>query len=253
MKKTVWMLSAMLLLLLTSCIENDGYTYTGTFARIVTIDHIADPPRFVCDYTNEVIECVNIKTDSDLEPFNLKNAKRALVFFYYEANYEANLITLTKGDAIDPVPLWCKALPKDKTFNPVYGFNRMQVENGWAYPYGWVSNGYLNLVPVLRADETTVPYLAPAGVNGDTLKFNLYMNYALGENNRAEYFCFDLRNLTDTVSAEPKFRPWMKEMTDLMLNRDTVMVCVWADYQSNDAITKVTVPTAHFRFNPQGR
>lgn len=255
MKKVALIVSAMVLALLTSCIENEGYTYSGTFARIVTIDHSSEPIRFYCDYTGDVIECENIQTDSDLgaNGLDLKNAKRALVYFYYEQNYYTNIITLTSGTEIKPNDLWCKSLPKDKTFNPVFGFDRMQVENNWAYPYGWVSQGYLNLIPVTKADEAAVPYLAPAGVSGDTLKFNLYMSYELGTNYRAEYACYDLRALKDTASADPKFRPWMKDMTDLMVQKDSVLVCVYADYQTTDSIVKATVPTAYFRFNPNNK
>ena len=235
-------------LLLTSCLDNDGYTYTGTFCRFVTIDHSVEPIRFYCDYTGEVIECENIKTNSDLGPFNLKSVNRALAYFSYQSTTNETIVSLSEGCApIEPVDLWCKALPKDKIFNPVYGFNRIQVESGWTYPYAWVSKGYLNMVPVAYADETAVPYLAPAGVNGDTLKFNLYMNYELGNNYRAEYACFDLRNLADTANADPKFRPWMVAMTNLIQQKDSVMVCVWSDYQSNDSIIKVTTPTDYFR------
>ena len=250
MKRTVLMLSA-LVLLLTSCLEDDGYAYSGTFARIVTIDHSSDPIRFCCDYTNELIECGNVTTDDDLAAYGLEEAKRALVYFDYKANYYENIITLNTGSVIEPIDLWCKALPNDKTYGPVYGFDQLQVESSWSYPYGWVSDGYLNLIPVVLSDVAAKHYLAPAGVNGDTLKFNLYMSYEEGSSYRGEYACYDLRNLLDTASADPQFRPWMKEMTDRLNNgNDSVMVCVWADYMATDTIIKATVPTAYFRFNP---
>ena len=250
MKKFAWILSAVVGLLLTSCLENEGYSYTGTFCRVVTIDHESNPPRFICDYTGEVYVCDNINQDSDLGPFDLKNAKRALAYFSYQADLNESIISLSQGCApIEVTDLWCQSLPKDKTYNPVFGFTRMQVESGWEYPYAWVSQGYLNIVPIAYSDEAVVPYLAPAGVGGDTLKFNLYLSHERGNNYRSQYMCFDLRQLKDTANAEPKFRPWMKDMTDLIKQKDSVVVCVWADYQASDTLKKVTIPTSHFSFS----
>lgn len=252
MRKITWMLSVLAVMLLTSCMENEGYTYSGTFCRIVTIDHSVQPIRFYCDYTGEVIECQNINTESDLVQYGLSNIDRALASFSYQSDINETIVTLNDGCApIEVGDLWCDNLPKDQPFNPVYGFNQLQVESGWSYPYAWVSRGYLNVIPVTKANASATPYLAPAGANGDTLKFNLYMSYELGSNYRAEYACFDLTQLADTARAAAQFRPWMKEMTDLIHNRDSVMVCIWADYMHSDTalVSKVTVPTGYFRLN----
>ena len=68
MKKFVFGLLTLMAVALTSCLpDSPGYTYTSTFARLVTIDHNTVPPRFYCDYTNEVFEFSNIISSCHVE------------------------------------------------------------------------------------------------------------------------------------------------------------------------------------------
>lgn len=235
---------------LSSCLPDDGYTYSSQFSRIVTIDHSVSPIRFYCDYTNEIMELDNIKTDSDLGPFNLKNADRALIKIQLDAKATAAEYNLLEGSPIKSRSVSVQSLEGVAGIQPVFGFEQLQLERGWLYPYAWVSRGYLNIIPQILSDEDAEPYLVPQAVSRDTLKFNLKMKYELGEQNyRAQYACFDLRSLADTVQADSTVRPVMRQMIDRLHNeQDSVMVVVTADLQNiyPDTVITATVPTNYF-------
>ena len=80
MKKIVFCLLSLCAMALTSCLpDTPGYSYTSTFARVVTIDHTVEPPRFYADYTNEQFEFSNIQKNSDLGEYKLTDVSRALI------------------------------------------------------------------------------------------------------------------------------------------------------------------------------
>jgi len=238
-------------LALTSCLpDSPGYTYTNTFSRIVTIDHDVTPPRFYCDCTNEVLEFSNIKTNADLGKFDLADAPRALITGTLNVvDYDSDC-TLGKGSsAIEVLPVCNKDVVIDDTFGPVYGFSRFEVESTWAYPYAWVSRGYLNIIPQIKSDRAGEHLLVPEGVSNDTLSFSLRSRYTTGENTRAEFACYDLRTLGDTVTADAGAKQVMAAMIDKLNNsNDSVMVVVVADYLNvwPDTIVKTLVPTNYF-------
>jgi len=237
-------------LVLASCLpDSPGTTYTSTFARIATIDHTVEPPRFYCDYTNEMFEFSNILTNADLAKYDLAEANRAMIEVTFTAvDYDAEY-TFNGGDSIEILPVCNKDLALDDTFGPVYGFSRLEVDRSWAYPFAWVSHGYLNIIPQIKADKKGKQYLVPEGVSNDTLSFSLHSQYTTGSSLRAEFSCFDLTTLGDTATADAGAKPVMTEMIDkLNHTSDSVLVVVVADYLSTwpDTIVKTMVPTNYF-------
>jgi hypothetical protein len=250
-RKIFALIAAVCTVVLTSCLpEGPGYTYTATFARVVTIDHSVEPPRFYADYTNEEFEFSNIQKNSDLGKYDLADAPRALIVATmlvvdYKVDY-----TLGNGSApIAVSPVCNKDLVLDDSFGPVYGFSQWELDRSWAYPYAWVSRGYLNIVPQIKADKAGEHLLVPEGVSNDTLSFSLRSKYEKGETLRAEFTCFDLRTLADTATADAGAKPVMTAMLDkLNHSSDSVMVVVVADYLNvwPDTIVKTMVPTNYF-------
>lgn len=254
MKKIVLLstvIACALTLALTSCLPDaPGYTYTNTFSRIVTIDHGVTPPRFYCDYTNDTLVFSNIKTNADLGKYNLTDAPRALITGTLTmVDYDVDYTLGRESESIEVMPVCNKDLVIDDTFGPVYGFSRLEVERTWAYPYAWVSRGYLNIIPQIKSNRAGEHLLVPEGVSGDTLSFSLRSKYTTGDNVRAEFACYDLRTLGDTLTADAGAKQVMTSMIN-SLNQpgDSVMVVVVADYLSvwPDTIVKTLVPTNHF-------
>lgn len=238
-------------LALTSCLpDSPGYTYTNTFSRIVTIDHDVTPPRFYCDYTNDTLTFSNVMTNADLGKYDLTDAKRALITATLTVvDYDVDCTLGRESDAIEVMPVCNKDLVIDDTFGPVYGFSRLEVERTWAYPYAWVSRGYLNIIPQIKSNRQGEHLLVPEGVSNDTLSFSLRSKYSVGDNLRAEFACFDLRTLGDTATADAGAKQVMATMIDkLNHTSDSVMVVVVADYLSvwPDTIVKTLVPTNYF-------
>lgn len=248
------LMAAMTVLMLCACIpEDEGYTYQSQFARIVTIDHKAEPPRFYCDYTGEVLELSNIPDNAALATYKLENVDRALINVLLTASTSNYDIQLTSGSAIEVHSVSKKEPVFDNTFHPIYGFSQFQVDASWAYPYGWVSRGYLSIIPQIMSNrESTKQYLVPEAVSNDTLSFSLYMSYEPSETLRAEYLCYDLRTLKDTTDADASVKESMAAM-NARLDRarsDSVMVVVVADFQRAypDTVVKVMVPTNSFYY-----
>ena len=254
MKKTTF-LSFLILssIVLTSCLpDSPGNTYTSTFPRLVTINHSTEPPRFYADYTNEEFVISNINTNDDLKKFKLEDADRALIYVTLNVvDYDAEYILERDSYPLDINPVCNKDLTLDESFGPVYGFSRLEVESTWAYPYAWVSHGYLSILPQVKVekDAESKHYLVPEGVSNDTLSFSLHSQYESGSTLRADYVCFDLQTLGDTASADAEAKSIMKSMVNkLNSSADSVMVVVVADYLKvwPDTIIKTMVPTNYF-------
>lgn len=247
MKKYLLGCLALAAMLLTSCLpDNGGYSYTANFGRIVTIDHEASPIRFVCDCTGEVYVAENIKSDADL-PTAMQEAERAFVMFNIEMNYNETHVTYTNGNPIDIRPVYNKKIIDDGKFQPLYGFSRLQFDNTFSYPYGWVTDQFLNVTPVIKSNEDGEMFLVPEAASGDTLSFSLFAKYKETDSYMAEYTCFDLRTLADTSDADAEIKAVMKEMVDFVNARDSVMVVVVGDYLNVDTIIKAYVPTNYFK------
>ena len=237
-------------MVLMSCLpDSPGYTYTASFARVVTIDHGVTPPRFYCDYTNDTLVFSNIKTESDLGKYDLVDEPRALITATVEAiDYDVDY-TLSGGTRIEVQSVYNKELVIDETFGPVVGFSKFEVERTWSYPYAWVSRGYLNIVPQIESDKAGEYLLVPEGVSNDTLSFSLRAKYTPGSNLRGEFNCYDLRTLRDTATADASVKAVMASMIDKLNQTDnSVMVVVVADYKTTwpDTIVKSLVPTNYF-------
>ncbi|MBR5964404.1 MAG: hypothetical protein IK000_09715 [Bacteroidaceae bacterium] len=247
MKKFFLGCLALASLMLMSCLpDNGGYSYTTSFGRIVTIDHSSSPIRFICDCTGEVYEPENVKSDEEL-PMNLRNVERAFVMFYLEMNYTESHVTFTSGNPLTISSVYNKDLVDDGKFQPLYGFTRLQFDNAFSYPYGWVTGSYLNITPVVKSTYEAEMFLVPEAASGDTLSFSLYSKYVPSDSYLADFTCFDLRTLADTADASDKAKSVMKEMIDFANERDSVMVVVVGDYVSADTIIKAYVPTNHFK------
>lgn len=247
MKKFFLGCLALVTVLITSCMpDNGGYSYTATFGRIVTIDHNSSPIRFICDCTGEVYETENILSDEDLTSA-MRAADRAFVMFYIEMDYNEMHVTYQSGNPIKVQSVYNKKIVDDGKFQPLYGFSRLQFDNTFSYPYGWVSDRYLNVTPIVKSNEEAELFLVPEAASGDTLSFSLYSKYLPNDSFLADYSCFDLRTLADTATADEELKPVMKEMVDFVNAYDSVMVVVVGDYLSVDTIIKAYVPTNYFR------
>ena len=241
---------------MASCLpDSPGYTYTSTFVRVATIDHSVVPPRFYCDYTNEVFEFTNIQKDSDLGKYDLADASRALIVATMTAaDYEVNYTLGNGSSPIEVSSVYNKDLVLDDSFGPVYGFSNLEVDGRWYYPYAWVSRGYLNIIPQIKSNKTGSEkvgeyLLVPEGISNDTLSFSLHTKYERGETLRGEFNCFDLRTLRDTATADAGAKTVMTAMLDkLNHTSDSVMVVIVADYLNvyPDTIIKTMVPTNYF-------
>ena len=245
MKKYFFVFVSMVMAMaMTACLGDPEYHHTGTFARLVTIDRTQAQPKFVCDYTGEVYTCSNVKSNEDLASYGLKEAERAFVYFDFESTYEASTVSLNSGTVITPASVSGVALPKDVEYCPVYGFERLELEPGWSYPYAWVSGHYLSIMPVTMSDDAPSQYLLPKYVSNDTLYFSLYMSYEKSTSYRSEYICYDLRSLMDTIHADETCKPVLSSMLKALdEGRKQVSLCVMADYVSADTIIKAYAPT----------
>lgn len=250
-KSTIQTILVLCAVAMTSCLpDTPGTTYTATFARIVTVDHTTTPPRFYADYTNETFEFSNIQTNADLGKYNLTDADRALVLVTMTAvDYDVDFVLGNGTSPIEVNAVCNKDLKLDDSFGPVYGFSRFEVENSWAYPYAWVSHGYLNILPQIKSDKEGQHFLVPEGISNDTLSFSLHSKYETGQNVRADYLCYDLQTLGDTATADAGAKSVMTAMIDkLNHSSDSVLVVVVADYLNvwPDTIIKTMVPTNYF-------
>ncbi len=258
MKKILFAFVGVLVMAMTSCLPDPGYNYTMSYSRVTTIDTTTSTVSFKADYTGEVFDKItNLMTPDELSMFNLEGAKRAeiLVQLTVDDSYKGTLLMLD-ARKIDILPINNK-VPTDSQM-PLLGFQQYPLGGTSLTPTVWVSNGYLNVLPVVPSEKSANYYLMPEKVVSDSLFFNLTATYE--ENSKKEYYesihCYDLRTLRDTVDADDELRSKMREALTAMKENDSVRIFVTGnfidynyDYQGNDTIRTISHITNYFKYN----
>lgn len=233
MKKTLFALVCALTLVLTSCWDEPGYSYTSTFLRVVTIDRNADPLKLVADYTGEVFKPGNLTAEEQLSLFGLEDADRAFATMTLEAENYNQTLTLDGASPIKVRPVWNAPLPESGKYNALVDLYRMPLDNGY-YPATWLAGGrYVNIAPIIRSVGLGAYYLQPTAVYGDTLRFDMKAEYTFndnGEGDIVDFINFDLFTLTDTAEAGAATRGVVDKMLEAIKANDSVMVMVVGDF-----------------------
>ena len=241
---------------LTSCFPEPGYTIP--YSRIATIDTTNGFVKFIADYTGEVFGNIsNVKYTEDLATFGLEGAKRA--YIYVEVDVDASYkqtLTLLNARKIDVLPITKQATTE--TQMPLLKF--------WGYPLTstlsptvWVSNGYLNMLPVVPSAKSAKYRLTPEKVINDSLYFRLTATYEEDSSKKLieDIQCYDLRTLRDTSDADAELREKMEEVLTAMenLKKDSMRIFVTADfieynYQGRkDTIRTFSPVTNYFKYD----
>lgn len=256
MKKILFFLIGVMAMTLTSCLPDSGYHYTTSYSRVTTIDTTSSPVKFIADYTGEVFkDFTNLKTTDELSMFNLEGAKRAeiLVQLTVDDSYKGTLLMLD-ARKIDILPINNK-VPTESQM-PLLGFQQYPLGGTSLTPTVWVSDGYLNVLPVVPSEKSANYYFMPDKVVSDSLFFNLTAAYE--ENSKKEYYesihCYDLRTLSDTTDAAPELRDKMREMLTAMKENDSVRIFVTGkfidynyNYQGKDTIRTISHISNYFK------
>lgn len=240
-------------LLTTSCFEDTPSYVEYIVSRLATIETDASGRvSFACDYTGEVFKPENVTTVADLSKFHVEATDTRVmatlrIYQEYYGDSEVNVdeLTVLPVNAVSNTSVDSTAV-----YQPLSGFNRLQVESSWAYPYGFVSKGYLSILPVTFSVKEPTLTLQPLGVQGDTLQFELLAQHARDEKNAmCTYKCYDLRTLADTAAAAADVKPVMKEMWSALQRHrtDSMVVNIRAMQEYGDTIRTVVVPTGYFR------
>lgn len=219
--------------LLTSCLEEAGYSYNTTFSRIVTIDRDKSPLELVADYTNEKFKLENLTMSEQLSKYDLQDADRAFVTINLQVdNSYKEQWTLVSGEPIKVNPIWNKQLPEDGNFYPLSGLQSYQVESLWSYPTVWLAGTYVNISPVIRSVGRGTYYLQPNTVYGDTLRFDIAAAYTPTKEEEyvTDFVNFDLSTLTDTVEADSKTLDAVRTMLDAIEAKDSVCMMIVGDF-----------------------
>ena len=259
MKKILFALVCVLTIALTSCFEGTGNNASYTFSRVVTIDATSSPVKFVADYTGEEFDkFTNLKTPEQLKDFDLEDALRAEVYMQLDINasYEQTW-TMLKGKKIDIIDIANKVTTDTM---PLLGLRSYPLGGTPYSPTVWVSNGYLNVLPIVPSKKSAKYSLTPEKAVNDSLYFNLTATY---EEDSLEVFaedihCYDLRTLRDTANADAKIYDKMREVLTAMEahRRDSMRVFVSIqeiDYNYNylgeDTIRKINHISNYFKYD----
>lgn len=233
MKKILFALIGIVVMTLTSCFPEPEHLLTQSFSRLVSIDTTGNYVSFKADYTGEVFtKFSNVTYTEDLAAFNLEGAKRAEVLIRHDvdASYKQTL-TLLNARKIDVLPITKQATTE--TQMPLLKF--------WGYPLTsflrptvWVSNGYLNMLPVVPSAKSAKYRLTPEKVISDSLYFRLTATYEEDSLKQLveDIHCYDLRTLRDTSHADAELRKKMEEVLTAMenLKKDSMRIFVTADF-----------------------
>ena len=258
MKKIFFAPACMVVCLLTSCLSEPNFGYSVSYNRVVTIDTLTPTVSFKADYTGEVFDNItNLKTPEELEMFNLEGAKRAeiLVRVDVDASYKATLLMLD-ARKIDILPVTNKVPTTEQM--PLLGFQSYPLGGTSLTPTVWVSNGYLNVLPIVPSEKSANYYLMPEKVANDSLFFNLTATYE--ESPKKEYYeyihCYDLRTLRDTENADPELSNKMAEALTAMQENDSVRIFVTGkfieydyNYLGKDTIRTINHITNFFKYD----
>lgn len=254
MKKILFAAACVLTLTLSSCFENAGFSQTGDFARIVTINRDANPLQLEADYTGETFKLDNLTMPEQLGVFGLQDAKRALVSIHYEIDdtYKTEMKLNTNGTKpIKICSLWNKAVPDSSKIKPLTDLYKMQLDSRFSYPLIWMADGYLNIAPVIQSAGMGTYYLMPQEVIGDTLCFAMAAEYTEVKNKDVvDFINFDFATLVDTVDAAEATKPIVRAMLNAIADKDSVRVEVVSEYRTKtfmgaDTIVKLPAYTGY--------
>ena len=119
MKKNLLIcLACVATLLMTSCWEEPGYSYTSTFSRVVTIDRNAQPLKFVADCTGEVFKPGNLTMDEQLSLYGLEGADRAIVSMELAVENYNQTLTFKSGSPVKVNPVTTAPLAEGGKYGP---------------------------------------------------------------------------------------------------------------------------------------
>lgn len=258
MRKILFALMGIATLAMTSCLPDPGYHYSVNYSRVTTIDTTSSPIKFIADYTGEVFKGItNLKTTDELSMFNLEGAKRAeiLVQFTVDDSYKSTLLMLDAREiAVRPITNKTPTEPQ----KPMLGFQQFPLGGTSLAPTVWVSDGYLNVLPVVPSEKSATYHFTPEKVRSDSLFFNLTATYE--ENSKKEYYeyihCYDLRTLRDTANADEELRNKMSAALTAMKENDSVRIFVTGNFieynynrQNKDTIRTISHATNFFKYN----
>lgn len=260
MKKILFALACVLTMAMTSCLPEPGNSYSTSFLRVTTVDTTTSTVSFVADYTGEVFNKIsNLMHTDELAMFNLEGAKRAeiLVRLDVDDSYKQSLFMLD-ARKIDVLPITNKVPTTEQ--KPLLGLQHYPLGGTTFSPAAWVSNGYLNVLPIVPSKKSGTYYLTPERAVKDSLFFNLTATYE--EDPKKEYYeyihCYDLRTLRDTSDADPELRDKMREVLAAMEEhrRDSVRIFLTGkfieynyNYQGKDTIRTLGCITNYFKYN----
>lgn len=258
MKKILFALAGVITLAMTSCFPDSGYSYSVSFSRVATIDTTTSTVSFKADYTGEVFDKItNLMYPEDLSLFNLEGARRAeiLVRLDVDASYQSSLLML---DAREIKVLNITNQIPTETQMPLLGLQQYPLGGTSLTPTAWVSNGYLNVLPVVPSDKSATYYLTPEKALSDSLFFNLTASYK--ENSEKVYYeniqSYDLRTLRNTIDADSALHNKMQEVLTAMKSNDSVRIFVTGkfieynyDRQGKDTIRTISHATNYFKYN----
>ena len=255
MKKTLFALAGVLTLALTSCFEGTGSSYTSTFSRVVTIDTLSSPVKLIADYTGEEFnKFTNLRTPEQLAQFDLEDALRAEVLMqvYVDESYTQTW-TMLQGKKIDIFPVTNK-VPTD-SLKPMTGWQQYPLGGTTYTPVAWVSDRYLNVLPVIPSGKAGKYYLIPDSVISDTLHFSLKASYGTDESESyyEDIQCFDLHTLCDTANADAELSAKMKNLWSAMEQHraDSMRIVLTGlfdiHYYQKDTIMTQSAITNYFR------
>ena len=234
MKKNLLIcLACVATLLMTSCWEEPGYSYTSTFSRVVTIDRNAQPLKFVADCTGEVFKPGNLTMDEQLSLYGLEGADRAIVSMELAVENYNQTLTFKSGSPVKVNPVTTAPLAEGGKYGPITDLYQMQI--GISYPYTWMAGKYLNIAPVVRSVGRGNYYLRPTAVYGDTLRFDMTAEYTPSEKNEdiVDFVNFDLTTLTDTVNADEAAKGAVRHMLGAIADNDSVFVMLLGDFRQS--------------------
>lgn len=236
MKKIVFSFACIMTMLLTSCFEETGYNQTQSFWRYVTIDTTGTTLRLKADCTGEVFDRIsNLSMPEQLGNFGLSGAQRALVQLHVEINSSfAQRLTLLQGQKIKIYPVTNQEITD--SLMHFAGLQSYIYNNN----YAWVTDGFLNVMPITPSSNNVKYYLTAESAIGDTLVFNLNTTYS---GNNTLYYdqlqCFDLRTLNDTINADDDMRVKMQKVLKAIEDHrsDSVRILLKGNYAQKSIYT----------------
>lgn len=257
MKKILFALVGVMTMAVSSCLPETGYSYSSTYSRVTTIDTTTATVSFKADYTGEIFNKItNLMYPEELAAFDLEGAKRAeiLVRLDVEDSYKASLFMLD-ARKIDILPI-TSTMPTDPLM-PLAGLQLYPLGGTTLTPAVWVSDGYLNVLPIIPSNKAGKYFLMPDSVKSDTLHFSLKASYQAVASKKyyEDILCYDLRTLRDTAKADSELRTKMVEMLEALKEHraDSVRIAVTGlydiHYYEKDTIMEQREITNYFKYN----